>query len=771
MLNLQSLFRNKILMSSKNLLYVIGFFILFQSYLFATTYYVDGSVTGGSCTQADPCELIQTAIDLATTDSDIVIVTGGMTYEENLLIETGITLKSADPLDPATIDGSNSDEGTNGSCIIIRSPRGSTTRITPTIQDMIITGGTGTLVNEDVDHDGIYNGDNDEQKKVGGGILVHNASMTSRRNNIKYNGSSGTEEGGAVYAAGSGIEIEDDNPELPPPPVFNTRSTIIFDETVFENNTAHIGHTLMANSWDPELGRSIDFSFPGSTFDVAFIPANADSAAVSEYWVNGKDGSTFNFSGGIASQGSAITWDVWVNPEIGSDYYEGTESNPFQTINHALSFIYGTEDNPVVIYLSSGVYSPTNNEEIFPLGVFNWISLVGAGEELSILNAEQISRVILLDNCENNTISDLKITGGSASGSWDAARGGGMYLSRSNSELNNLIITENSANSSGGMYFSYSNANLTNVRISNNTAGYAAGIYLAYSDPIMTDVMITGNTAVEDIGGMKIWNSNPTMTNVTVNDNTAGENAGGISMINSNPIMTNVSVNGNTAGSSWGGMLISSSNPIISHLTIGNNTANNHGGLKVIYSDIIMSHLTISNNVDFQNFWGGVHIQSSNVNILNSIFWANSNGSITTSGSGITLINYSDIEGGFEGEGNINANPLFTNSTNGDFTLQDGSPCIDAGTDDLDSDGYPEVTDYFGSAPDLGAYEFEQIIGCQNELGDSNGDGGINVLDIVIMVAAILGNGTEYNDCMDVNGDGTVNILDIVILVAIILNP
>ena len=267
MLNLQSLFRNRILMSSKNPIYVIGLVLLFQSYLFSTTYYVDGSVTGGSCTQSDPCERIQTAIDLATTDGDIVIVAGGMIYEENLLIETGITLKSAppvnanDPVDPAIIDGSNTDGGSNGSCIIIRSPSGSTTRITPTVQDMIITGGTGTLVNEDVDHDGNYNGTVDVQIKVGGGILVHNASLTSRRNNIKNNGSSGTKEGGAVYVAGSGIEIEDDNPQLPPPPVFNTRSTIIFDETVFENNTAHIGHTLMANSWDPEPGRSIDFSF------------------------------------------------------------------------------------------------------------------------------------------------------------------------------------------------------------------------------------------------------------------------------------------------------------------------------------------------------------------------------------------------------------------------------------------------------------------------------------------------------------------------------
>ena len=35
-----------------------------------------------------------------------------------------------------------------------------------------------------------------------------------------------------------------------------------------------------------------------------------------------------------------------------------------------------------------------------------------------------------------------------------------------------------------------------------------------------------------------------------------------------------------------------------------------------------------------------------------------------------------------------------------------GSPCIDAGTTDLDGDGVDDITDYTGSAPDIGAFEF-----------------------------------------------------------------
>jgi len=52
-------------------------------------------------------------------------------------------------------------------------------------------------------------------------------------------------------------------------------------------------------------------------------------------------------------------------------------------------------------------------------------------------------------------------------------------------------------------------------------------------------------------------------------------------------------------------------------------------------------------------------------------------------------------------------------------------------------------------------------------LGDLNGDGVINVMDIVLTVDAILH--AEYNPMGDINGDGQLNVVDIVQLVNIIL--
>jgi hypothetical protein len=70
-------------------------------------------------------------------------------------------------------------------------------------------------------------------------------------------------------------------------------------------------------------------------------------------------------------------------------------------------------------------------------------------------------------------------------------------------------------------------------------------------------------------------------------------------------------------------------------------------------------------------------------------------------GSSSATVNYCNItmpEYNTTGNNNIEADPLFVDANNGDFHLQEGSPCIDAGTDI----GLP----FMGLAPDMGCYEF-----------------------------------------------------------------
>jgi len=60
-------------------------------------------------------------------------------------------------------------------------------------------------------------------------------------------------------------------------------------------------------------------------------------------------------------------------------------------------------------------------------------------------------------------------------------------------------------------------------------------------------------------------------------------------------------------------------------------------------------------------------------------------------------------------------------------------------------------------------------IGSQGLLGDVNGDGGINVLDVVMVMGAILNHTEDELENADINGDGTVNVQDLVALVNEIL--
>lgn len=81
--------------------------------------------------------------------------------------------------------------------------------------------------------------------------------------------------------------------------------------------------------------------------------------------------------------------------------------------------------------------------------------------------------------------------------------------------------------------------------------------------------------------------------------------------------------------------------------------------------------------------------------VVNSIVRANSGGSLVGSGT----IEYSNIEGGAPGVGNIDADPLFWAPEIGYFHLLAGSPCIDA--------GHPAMTDPDGSRVDMGTFPFE----------------------------------------------------------------
>ena len=74
------------------------------------------------------------------------------------------------------------------------------------------------------------------------------------------------------------------------------------------------------------------------------------------------------------------------------------------------------------------------------------------------------------------------------------------------------------------------------------------------------------------------------------------------------------------------------------------------------------------------------------------------------------------------------------------------------------------IVEYYGSAPDMGSFEWEPIA----DLGDLNADGILDIIDVVAMVNTIIS--LTYDPLGDMNYDGIVDIIDIIALINIILD-
>ena len=91
---------------------------------------------------------------------------------------------------------------------------------------------------------------------------------------------------------------------------------------------------------------------------------------------------------------------------------------------------------------------------------------------------------------------------------------------------------------------------------------------------------------------------------------------------------------------------------------------------------------TIAGNWVNNGYGGGVCCSGSQVTISNTILWDNLPDEI----GGSATVTYSDVQGGYTGTGNIDADPLFIDPANGDYRLQQHpcqpgvvSPCVDTG--------------------------------------------------------------------------------------------
>jgi hypothetical protein len=216
----------------------------------------------------------------------------------------------------------------------------------------------------------------------------------------------------------------------------------------------------------------------------------------------------------------------------------------------------------------------------------------------------------------------------------------------------------------------------------------------------------------------------------------------------------------NSANSGGGICCTYHSHPYITNNLITQNEAIYGGGISVMASFAYPSIINSTIAYNSAHYGGGVYCEHYSLTVLNSILYfdrALASGNEIYVNGGIFTVTYSDVAGGWEGEGNIDEDPLFVGSN--DYHLQAGSPCIDAGTPDGapadDLEGNPR-----DEKPDMGAYEFYgDTLGAINGTVTDKVTG--KAIPKAIVIAINIKTKEKFKDEGGTTGDGYYEILDL----------
>ena len=196
---------------------------------------------------------------------------------------------------------------------------------------------------------------------------------------------------------------------------------------------------------------------------------------------------------------------------------------------------------------------------------------------------------------------------------------------------------------------------------------------------------------------------------------------------------------------SYGGGIATCDGRIENCLVYDNSAANFGGGIHNSDGDIV--NCTVVNNSAASDAGGITYCDGT---VTNCIVWNNSHAQLYSNLAAVTYNCIDDWSGG--GEGNIGANPLFSDMVNEDYHLLPSSPCIDAGDpfSDWSNEFFPN-----GSRANMGAYG-----------NTSAATKRANLNDLAILVSQWLQSpDTPSADLApEPGGDGTVNLLDFSVL-------
>ena|GEM_PF-6186750 len=239
---------------------------------------------------------------------------------------------------------------------------------------------------------------------------------------------------------------------------------------------------------------------------------------------------------------------------------------------------------------------------------------------------------------QTTTFDGFTVTGGNANTQGKDSQGGGIYNNSATLRVTDCTFRANSAETGGAMYNFSSSPTLLNCTFAKNEAVSGGGI---------------GN----------FFNSAPTLINCTFSNNYAYYD-GGMTSYDCNVTLINCTFSGNNSGFGYaGGMLNSRGNATLESCVFNRNSSAGWaaGGIYNTWNSTLqLSNCTFVANFGYRAVVNDSHGQSapSYLRAVNCIFWDGGD-EIWSNDNSAVAITYSDVEGGWAGEGNIDADPRF----------------------------------------------------------------------------------------------------------------
>ncbi len=234
-------------------------------------------------------------------------------------------------------------------------------------------------------------------------------------------------------------------------------------------------------------------------------------------------------------------------------------------------------------------------------------------------------------SCINGSpsISSCTISGNSAK--WGEGWGGGLYLGRCSGVISKCNIENNSGKRGGGVCLFSSSATMTDCSVLGNSSSWGGGVYSEDSKPTISYCAVVGNSAMTAAG---VCCDSGEITNCIISGNTGNYGIGGIE---GSGTIVNCIISGNVSRAGCAG--ISGTSLSIANCTIIGNVGRKHdrGRGWCLPESAKITNCIIRLNKPNQQLHIGTEPPNPN---------------------GPTLI-YCNIEGGWEGEGNIDADPMF----------------------------------------------------------------------------------------------------------------